>query len=138
MDPATKPGADFFLHANGGWYAKADIPADRPATGIWLTLTQEIEKRTTQLLDDAVHASAPAGSSQAEDRRLLRGLHGRSRRSRSAGSRRSSPSSPASRASPTRKSLAAYLGSELRADVDALNSGHVHTDASSASRSTAT
>ena len=103
-------------------------PGRPPATGIWLTLTQEIEKRTTQLIDDAVHASAPAGSSQAEDRRLLHVLHGRSRASRSAGSRPSSPSWPASRASRTRKSLAAYLGSELRADVDALNSGHVHTD----------
>src|ERR1019366_5514679 len=53
MDLTVKPGADFFLYANGGWYAKAEIPADRGSTGVWLRLTEEIEKRTTQLLEEA-------------------------------------------------------------------------------------
>src|SRR6185312_3975497 len=59
MDPNVKPGTDFFLFANGGWYAKAEIPADRSATGVSLMLTKELEKRTTQLLEDAVKANAP-------------------------------------------------------------------------------
>ncbi len=127
MDPGTRPGADFYLHANGAWYAKAEIPADRPATGIWLTLTQEIEKRTTQLIDDAVHANAAAGS----PRQKIADLYTSFMDEAAIEKRGIAPISPelarVARISDA-KSLAAYLGSELRADVDALNSGDVHTD----------
>jgi putative endopeptidase len=127
MDPGTKPGADFYLHANGGWYAKAEIPADRAATGIWLTLTQQIEKRTTQLIDDAAHASAPAGS----PRQKIADFYAAFMDEAAIEKRGIAPIQPelARVARITDgKSLAAYLGSELRADVDALNSGNVHTD----------
>ncbi len=31
---AVRPGNSFFDHANGGWYKKAEIPADQPIVGI--------------------------------------------------------------------------------------------------------
>lgn len=127
MDPSVKPGADFYLYAIGGWYSKAEIPADRASTGIWLTLTQEIEKRTTQLIDDAVHANAPAGSPQQKIADFYTAFMDEA----AIEKRGIAPIQPelARIARITdAKSLAAYLGSELRADVDALNSGDIHTD----------
>ncbi|HEX8791262.1 MAG TPA: M13 family metallopeptidase [Polyangiaceae bacterium] len=127
IDTAVKPGADFYLFANGSWYAKAEIPADRPATGIWLKLTQEIEKRLGQLIDDVAHADAPAGSSK----RKIADFYAAFMDDAAIEKRGLAPIQPelARIARITdAKSLAAYLGSELRADVDALNSGNVHTD----------
>ena len=127
MGANAKPGADFFLFANGAWYAKAEIPADRAMTGVWLTLTQELEKRTTELLEDAVKAKAPAGSSQQK----LADFYAAFMDEAGIEKRGLAPIQPelASVARITdAKSLVAYLGSELRADVDALNSGQIHTD----------
>jgi putative endopeptidase len=127
MDSSVKPGADFYSYANGGWYAKAEIPSDRSSTGLWLKLTEEIEKRTTQLLEDAAHANAPAGSSQQK----LGDFYAAFMDEAAIEKRGLAPIQPelARIARITdAKSLAAYLGSELRADVDALNSGDIHTD----------
>jgi putative endopeptidase len=127
MDPSVKPGADFFLYANGAWYAKAEIPADRAATGVWLRLTEEIEKRTTQLLEEAAHAGAPAGSPSQK----LGDFYAAFMDEASIEARGLAPIAPElariAKIADAR-SLAAYLGAELRADVDALNSGDIHTD----------
>ncbi len=127
MDPATKPGSDFFLFANGAWYAKAEIPADRSSTGVWLRMTEEIEKRTAQLLEEAAHASAPAGSPAQK----LGDFYAAYMDEAAIDARGLAPLAPEleriAKISDTR-SLAEYLGTELRADVDALNSGDIHTD----------
>jgi putative endopeptidase len=126
MDPGVKPGADFFLYANGDWYAKAEIPADRGSTGVWLRLTEEIEKRTTHLLEEAAQTGAPGTSKQK-----LGDFYAAFMDDAAIEKRGLAPIAPEL----TRiakitdaRSLAAYLGSELRADVDALNSGDMHTD----------
>src|SRR5262245_35755679 len=62
IDASVKPGTDFFLFANGAWYKKAQIPADRVFTGNDLKLVEEAEQRTRALLEEASKASAPAGS----------------------------------------------------------------------------
>ena len=38
MDPSVKPGDDFFRYSNGVWIERAEIPADRPNIGVFLTL----------------------------------------------------------------------------------------------------
>ena len=127
MDPSVKPGADFYLYANGGWYAKAEIPGDRAATGIGLILTQAIEKHLTELFDELAHTDAPAGS----PRRKIADFRAAFMDEAAMEKRGLAPIQPelARIAKITDdKSLAAYLGSELRADVDALNSGDVRTD----------
>ena len=70
MDRSVAPGSDFFLYANGGWLKTADIPADRPSTGVWLRLQEVVEKRKKDILDEAAHA--PSGSELRKNRRLLR------------------------------------------------------------------
>ena len=38
MDPAVKPGDDFFRYCNGGWLQRTEIPADRPSVSVFATL----------------------------------------------------------------------------------------------------
>src|SRR5438067_2030296 len=62
MDRSVKPGADFYLYANGAWEAKAEIPPDRSDTGAIYGVIDEVDKRTRGLLEEAARAGAPAGS----------------------------------------------------------------------------
>src|SRR5689334_24707430 len=62
MDRSVKPGDDFYLFANGAWLAKAQIPPDRNSTGVGLRVTEEVERRTRSILEEALRAGAPAGS----------------------------------------------------------------------------
>jgi predicted metalloendopeptidase len=127
MDRSLRPGADFFRYANGGWYAKAEIPADRAATGIDLVIAEQTEERTKDLLEAAAGSGAAPGSdaqkmgdyyASALDEATLerRGIHvmddvlGRIARIAD------------------RRGLAAWLGSQLRADVDPLNAGPSASD----------
>jgi len=41
MDPAIKPGDDFFQYTNGGWLKSAVIPSDRSFAGVDLELNKE-------------------------------------------------------------------------------------------------
>ncbi len=59
MDRSVKPGVDFFLYANGAWYAKAEIPADRAVTGVDLRIAEVIDQRTQSLLDEAGKGQSP-------------------------------------------------------------------------------
>src|SRR5580658_6631952 len=64
MDTSVKPGQDFFFFANGSWYKKTEIPAERAATGVDLRLHEEAEKRTRGILEEAAQAKAASGSDQ--------------------------------------------------------------------------
>ena len=116
IDHGVKPGDDFFAYANGAWLKKTEIPADRSTYGV----TAEVDERTSERTADADPGGAArrraAGSRRAQDRRLLRDLHGRGGdreagpRARSAGARphrgdrrqaRRSPACSARRCAPT-------------------------------------
>ena len=88
---------------------------------------EESEKRTTHLLEEAAHADAPAGSST----RKLGDFYAAFMDDASIEAHGLAPIAPElariAKIADAR-ALATYLGSELRADVDALNSGNVHTD----------
>jgi predicted metalloendopeptidase len=45
MDPATRPGDDFFRYANGTWINKTQIPPDKPAYSLRLPMTDLTEHR---------------------------------------------------------------------------------------------
>ncbi|HEX4861834.1 MAG TPA: M13-type metalloendopeptidase [Rhizomicrobium sp.] len=53
MDTATKPGDDFFRHANGAWLDKAVIPADKPAVTLRLEMTDRTEARLHEIMEAA-------------------------------------------------------------------------------------
>ncbi len=126
MDTSAKPGADFFQYANGAWLKTAEIPADRPVTGVWLKATEDVETRTKSILEEAARAGAPAGSIAQKvadayatylDEAAVEALG----------------IAPITKELATiakiadKRALAAYLGGELRADVDPLNATNFHT-----------
>ncbi|MGE4321874.1 MAG: M13 family metallopeptidase [Sphingobium sp.] len=53
MDPAIKPGDDFYHHANGGWAKATPIPADRSNYGVFNVLEDLSRERTRGLLETA-------------------------------------------------------------------------------------
>ncbi|PID90881.1 MAG: peptidase M13 [Bacteroidetes bacterium] len=55
IDPAdlnttVAPGDDFYEYSNGGWIAKAEIPADRARFGAFDVLQEETQERVKELL----------------------------------------------------------------------------------------
>jgi putative endopeptidase len=126
MDRAVKPGSDFFLYANGSWYAKAEIPADRTRTGLTLQLTEENEKRNRGLLEEAAASNAPGGS-------LLQKVGDAYASYLDEGAIEKLGLAPLAAQLETikkisdKRALAAFLGAQLRADVDPLNATTFHT-----------
>src|SRR5438067_10984860 len=58
---SVKPGDDFEEYANGGWRKSAEIPADRASTGADFEVFARAEKRSAELVREAVAANpAPA------------------------------------------------------------------------------
>ena len=53
MDPAVKPGDDFYLHANGIWAKNTPIPADKSNYGAFNTLDDLSRTRTRGILEAA-------------------------------------------------------------------------------------
>ncbi len=62
-DPATKPGDDFFRHANGAWLDRVQIPSDKPAYSLRLAMTDAVEQRLHQMLE--------AGGEKGDEPRAL-------------------------------------------------------------------
>ncbi len=51
MDLSVKPGDDFFDYANGAWFRRTEIPADRTSTGSFQDLRILSEQRMKDLTD---------------------------------------------------------------------------------------
>ncbi|HWJ54880.1 MAG TPA: M13 family metallopeptidase [Vicinamibacterales bacterium] len=62
MDPAVKPGDDFFRYVNGKWLATATIPADKARYGMFDALRDQAETDVRALVDELGRTPAPAGS----------------------------------------------------------------------------
>src|SRR5581483_1488808 len=62
LDPAVKPGDNFYEYANGGWLKQTEIPPDRPSVGVFSTLFDLANKRTVGLIEEAAKSNPPAGS----------------------------------------------------------------------------
>jgi putative endopeptidase len=61
-DHMVKPGDDFFSYAEGGWYAKAQIPADQSSTGVGWTLRNRAQAQLRQIIESsAAEAKTPTG-----------------------------------------------------------------------------
>ncbi len=53
MDPAIKPGDDFYFYANGGWAKATPIPADKSNYGAFNVLDDLSRARTKDILESA-------------------------------------------------------------------------------------
>ncbi|MET0595965.1 MAG: M13 family metallopeptidase, partial [Polyangiaceae bacterium] len=124
MDRSVRPGSDFFLYANGDWFKRTEIPADRGSTGLFLRLSETVETRTKGLLEQA--GSAEEGS----DLRKIGDYYASFLDEATIEKRGLEPLAPVLERIgklADKRELARYAGMSLRADVDPLNSTDLST-----------
>ncbi len=126
MDPAVRPGDNFYLYANGGFIARTKLPADRAAIGVFSVLSDLSFKQTASIIEDAAKANAPAGSDERKIADLYRSYMDEAA-IESHGLPALKPHLAEIAAIHTPRELAHALGLTLRADVDALNNTNFHT-----------
>ncbi|HEY8259465.1 MAG TPA: M13 family metallopeptidase [Gemmatimonadales bacterium] len=127
MDHAVKPGDDFFDYANGAWLKTIEIPADRSNYGASTMLIELTDRRTVDLIQETAKGNAPAGS----DARKIGDYYSAFLDTTSietAGLKPLMPTLDSITAIPDRKALSRFLGTTLRADVDAFNATNFYTD----------
>jgi predicted metalloendopeptidase len=124
MDRAASPGDDFYAFANGAWLRDTPIPADRGGYGAGAIATDVTNARTVELIQ---RASGPAGS----DERKVADYYASFMDEAGIEAKGLTPLQPAFdriAAIADGKALSSYLGSTLRADVDAMNATNFYTD----------
>jgi len=63
MDTTIRPGDDFFLYANNGWFKKNPIPASEQSNGLWQLILDTINAQVKQICESSASlANAPKGS----------------------------------------------------------------------------
>jgi putative endopeptidase len=127
MDTSVKPGDDFYGYANGTWSKNTPIPPDRAAFGVFTILEEKANERTSKLIQDADKSKAAAGSEE----RMIGDYYAAfmdEKAIEARGLKSVRPELDKIAAINSKASLARVLGSQLRADVDALNNTNFHTD----------
>src|SRR5580700_10069428 len=131
MDRSVKPGDDFYHYANGAWIKRTEIPADRgyidPYGGDYEDDSNDLtRKRIAGLIEEAIHANAPAGSNSRKIADLYHSFMDEAA-IEANGLAPLRPHLDAIAAIRDKRELARALGETLRADVDALNNAVFHT-----------
>jgi predicted metalloendopeptidase len=127
MDRSVAPGDDFFGYANGTWLKNTDIPADRASYGPGSILIDKTREQVRTLIQDAAKAKPQAGS----DAQKIGDYYASYLDEAGIEKKGLAPLKPgmdAVAAIKDKQTLSSYLGSTLRADVDALNSTNFYTD----------
>ena len=127
MDPATKPGEDFYTYANGTFMRTAEIPPDRGSTGAFLRVLETVEARNRAIVEEAARGDAPAGS----DARKIGDLYASYMDEAAIEAKGLEPLRPTLAriaALADARALAAELGATVRADVDIMNCTNLATD----------
>jgi endothelin-converting enzyme/putative endopeptidase len=125
MDPAVRPGDNFYLYVNGGFIARTKLPADRASVDIF-NLRDLSFKQVASIIDDASKSNAPTGS---DERKIADLYHSYMDEAaiESHGLTALKPHLAEIAAIHTQLELAHALGLSLRADVDSLNFTNFHT-----------
>ncbi len=126
MDPAVKPGDNFWLYCNGDWIKRTEIPPDRSRLSVFSGLDDLSNKRTAALIEEIAKSNPPAGSGN----RKIADLYNSYMDEAAIDAKGLAPLEPhlkAIAAISNKKELAFALGQTLRADVDALNNTNFHT-----------
>ncbi|MEP6788890.1 MAG: M13 family metallopeptidase, partial [Acidobacteriota bacterium] len=124
MDTTVAPGDDFFSYANGGWSKKAEIPADRTSFGTFDVIFDIVSKRTAEIITDAGKSSDPEAKMVGD---YYAGyLDEAAIEARGLDPIKADLAEIAAIKDKTQ--LSHLLGSQLRADVDPLNSTNFYTD----------
>ena len=126
IDATVKPGDDFWAYANGSWVKAHPIPDDLSAYGQSAILREQTSKRTVDLIQTAAQNAKPGSEAQKIGDYYASFLDEAG--IEALGIKPIAPMIDKVAAITDRKSLASYLGSTLRADVDILNATDMYTD----------
>jgi putative endopeptidase len=127
MDTSIRPGDDFFAYANGGWLKNTSIPPDRSSFGVFAQLEELTSKQVADLIRD-VAASAPAAGSVE---RQVGDYYNSVMDEAAIETKGLAPLQLTLQRIDGVKdaaTLAHFLGTTVRADVDVLNNTQLHTD----------
>ena len=127
MDRSVQPGVDFNQYANGSWLRSTEIPPDRSSTGVGRELTELTAGRTAELIRQSAASTAPAGSDERKVADYYASFMDEAG-IEAKGLTVLKPTLDRIAAISDRVTLARYLGSTLRADVDVLNATKLYTD----------
>ena len=62
MNPAVKPGDDFYAYVNGKWLDTFEIPADRARYGAFTLLAEKSEQRVRKIIDELAATKPDIGT----------------------------------------------------------------------------
>ncbi|MEO7795535.1 MAG: M13 family metallopeptidase, partial [Thermoanaerobaculia bacterium] len=130
IDRSLAPGDDFYAYANGAWMKATEIPADRAAWGSFAILAEEANRRTQKLIQEAAAGAEGSAAANSDARKVgdyyLAYLDEAT--IEKLGKAPLEPELAAIAALRDKAALSRFLGGQLRADVDPLNSTNFHTD----------
>jgi len=127
LDRAARPGADFYEYANGAWLKSAHIPDDRSSTGPFVRIVEHVEQRTKAILEECAASGAAPGSPQQRIGDTYASFMDEAG-IEAKGLAPLKPTLDRIGKLGDKRALAAFLGSDLRADVDALNNTNFETE----------
>ena len=127
IDHSVKPGDDFFLYANGAWSKTAVIPPDKAGIGPGEVLVEKTREQVRGLIQDAAKGNPVHGSYAQKVGDYYASFNDETGIEAKGLSPLQSDLAQVAAIS-DKKSLSTYLGTTLRADVDALNSTNFYTD----------
>ncbi len=127
IDHSVAPGDDFFDYANGTWIKSTEIPADRASYGVGALLVEKTNEQVRGLIQEAAN-SHPAPGSDAQKAGDYYASYMDEAGIEAKGLAPLQPDFARIAAITDKPSLSSYLGTTLRADVDALNATNFYTD----------
>jgi putative endopeptidase len=125
IDKSVDPGDDFFGYANGAWSKAVQIPGDRPSYGAFDAIAEKVNARTADLIKGA---GKSAGDPEAKKIGDYYDAFMDEAAIESKGLNPIKAELEEINRINDKTELARVLGSQLRADVDPLNSTNFYTD----------
>jgi putative endopeptidase len=127
IDTTVLPGNDFYRYANGNWERNTQIPNDRSSFGAFNIAAVLADAHVRDIVHGAASAHAAAGS----ELRKVGDFYTALLDTAAIAARGTTPIAPLldtiARIS-DKRALARFIGAHLRADVDPINLGTLHTD----------
>lgn len=127
MDTSVKPGNDWYRYVDGKWMQSTTIPADRSSVGGFTIASDQTEKNLAQLIGE-IEKSSPDENSDMGRVKTFYDSFLDTKSIDAAGMRPAEDDLARFDAITDKQALAEVLGSQVRADVDPLNSTNFWTE----------